>query len=122
MGLLQKHDWENYYPVHCKHCQWTGSSQFVQGDDDGPFYCPYCGMPDPTDSEISAFIFQFNSYFGYGFKALRTEVHVLIYYLLWRTFSLATQPLRLLYSRFIRYRTNRYWAKLNREIGKYWMQ
>lgn len=117
---IKKHDWENYYPVYCKHCLWTGSSQFVQGDGDGPFYCPYCRMPDPTESEMGMFFFHWSSYFGYGFKPFVREVCNLVRYLLMRAFSLATHPIRLLYVRYIWYRQDAYWTKLNREINRYW--
>lgn len=114
MRLLKKHDWKTYYPVHCKLCQWTGNSEFVQGDGDGPFYCPYCSMSDPTDFEISAFIFDWHQYVGYGTQEFFREVKDLIRYLSWRTFSLVTHPVRILYAKFIRYRMERFWENLGK--------
>lgn len=117
---LKKHDWGTYYPVHCKLCQWTGNSEFVVGDGDGPFYCPYCGMPDPTDYDFSIFIFQFRSYFGYGLKAFFRECLELARYLSWRTFSLVTHPVRIVYAKWIVYRRNCYWENLGKAHARYW--
>lgn len=114
MRLIKKHDWKTYYPVHCKLCQWTDNSEFVQGEGDGPFYCPCCAMPDPTDFEISAFIFDWHNYVGYGTAAFFHEVKDLLRYLSWRTFSLATHPVRILYAKVIRYRMERFWENLGK--------
>lgn len=57
MRFRMKNDWENFYPCHCKHCKWTGSSQDVipleSYEYDGPFYCPVCLKQDPTDWDVS---------------------------------------------------------------------
>lgn len=86
MKLVQKHTWGTHYPVHCRKCLWTGSSQFVWGDDEGPFYCPYCRTSDPTDWGIST----------YALSSWEPEFWKdRLAYIAYRTLSLITHPWRL---------------------------
>lgn len=86
MKLVQKHHWKSYYPVRCRKCLWTGSSEFVLGDEEGPFYCPYCRTSDPTDWDIST----------YALSSWEPEFWKdRLVYVAYRTLSLITHPWRL---------------------------
>lgn len=99
-----KTDWRKYYACHCDKCKWTGSSEFVFGYDDGPFYCPYCFHRDPTCPESRFFMVDDPRY----------SVKELLVYVIYRAFSIATTPVRCIYSKVHKYELDK-WIERNRE-------
>ena len=110
MKLVQKHTWDTHYPVHCRKCLWTGSSQFVWGDDEGPFYCPYCRTSDPTDWDLDVYAMS-DWHPSYWKERLR--------YIAWRTLSLITHPWRLVMKQIWDYKFFKWVEESEKESDKY---
>lgn len=108
MKLRFTNDWKTYYPCHCKHCLWTGSSQDVVPQEsyeyDGPFYCPFCLKQDPTEFETSLYTF-----------SIKDTVK---YYTL-RAFSLITMPYRLIVKAIERYKLDKWIERSEKQMMEY---
>lgn len=101
MKFRIKNDYKNFYPCHCKHCKWTGSSQDVipleSYEYDGPFYCPICLKQDPTDFDVRT-----------------TTIKGLIHYVLYRLVSILIAPAHLIIH-FIKERELKNWIERSKQ-------